>query len=213
MLLALGGLKGGTGKTTLAAGLAAAAELRGAQVLLIDTTRSGDLAYWTQSSDGLPFACVHLPEQDAADPAKLCGLALGYQLTIIDCDAERGAVQQAVSAASDLVVLPVGASAMDVWGIGEAHAAWGLERSRVVCNGHDPRTRLGARLHEDLSRSGLPLVRSTVVRRSIHAEAMAFGSAAPYDDPHCLAALELTALLDELRAQAHKVSDAGLRLH
>jgi chromosome partitioning protein len=213
MLLALGGLKGGTGKTTLAAGLAAAAELHGASVLLIDTTRSGDLAYWTQTSGGLPFSCVHLPDVEAADPAKLCGLALGYQLCIIDCDSERGAVQQAVSSSADLVLLPVGASAMDVWGIGEAHAAWGMDRSRIVCNGHDPRTRLGARLHDDLSQSGLPLLNSSVVRRSLHAEAMAFGSAAPFDDPTGPASLELCDLLDELRAQAYRVSETGLRVH
>ena len=213
MLLALGGLKGGTGKTTLAAGLAAAADLQGNRVLLVDTTRSGDLAYWTQTSPGLPFACVHLPEHDAADPANLVALALGYQLCIIDCDAQRGPVQQAVSAAADLILLPVGASAMDVWGIGEAHTAWGMSKSRVVCNGHDPRTRLGSRLHQDLTHSGLPLLGTSVVRRSLHAEAIAFGSAAPIDDPQSVACLELCRLLDEVQAQAFKVVEAGLRVH
>jgi chromosome partitioning protein len=213
MLLALGGLKGGTGKTTLAAGLAAAAHLQGARVLLLDTTRSGDLAYWTQSSPGLPFACVHLPQPDAADPAKLCGLSLGYDLTVIDCDPLPGAVQEAISSAADLVLLPVGASAMDVWSAAEAQTLWGPMTSRVVCNGHDPRTRLGARLHADLARSGLPLLTATVPRRAIHAEAMAYGSCAPLDTPESPASLELSALLQELRTAAFKAQSSALRVH
>src|SRR5690606_25353410 len=64
VIITLAGIKGGTGKTTVAAALAAEAERRGARTLLVDATRRHELSAWAREG-GFAGPVVNLhPDQE-----------------------------------------------------------------------------------------------------------------------------------------------------
>src|SRR5690606_15362146 len=81
MLLALAGLKGGTGRTTLAVALAAEARARGRRTLLVDLDPRADAHAWALSAGELAPTTLALPGAPAGQAERLRGLAFGHDLT------------------------------------------------------------------------------------------------------------------------------------
>jgi chromosome partitioning protein len=211
MLLALAGLKGGTGRTTLAVALAAEARARGRRTLLVDLDPRADAHAWALSAGELAPTTLALPGAPAGQAERLRGLAFGHDLTVIDTPADPK-VLQVVAEVAELVLIPCRPSPMDAWAAADAVELCLQIRSSsnfrmqlaVVPNALEARTRISAALPNDLRSLGLPVLQQTVARRVAHQEAMADGTTAGLDDPESLAAREIGELLDAIEVlQSH----------
>jgi chromosome partitioning protein len=219
MLLALAGLKGGTGRTTLAVALAAEARARGRRTLLVDLDPRGDAHAWSLGAGSLAPTTLRLAGADAGQVERLRALAFGHDLTVLDtpADAEQLAL---VAEIAELILIPCRPSPMDAWAAVDTVSTclcaprmggWRLQVA-VVPNEVDPRTTLGGALPNDLRTLGLPVLECSVARRIAHPEAMAHGSTASLDAPGSAAARDIHELLDAVEALQHRYGD-GLHLH
>jgi chromosome partitioning protein len=119
-VIAIGGLKGGTGKSTLAVNLACqlAAGLR---VHLIDVDRQESAQEWLAGSK-LPVVGVALPLDDrrgAADWIRRVS-AIDADLVMLDLPPQIGAATAAALILADLFLVPVAPSALDLRAAGKA---------------------------------------------------------------------------------------------
>lgn len=203
MLLVVAGLKGGTGKTTVATALAAATHARGARTLLVDAAPGGDAHYWAQTARGIaPPTCALAPSSPNWSEL-LVRLSAGHAWTIVDAPSVDVRTTRWALSVADFVITPCGASPLDAWALTDVFTLIGAARvanprlgAAVLLNGHDPRTRLGAGLRDDLLTAGAPVLRSTLPRRVAYPESMALGSSAVADDERV--ATEVENLIDEL---------------
>jgi chromosome partitioning protein len=112
--------KGGTGKTTLAASVAAAAADAGERVIVLDLDPQGSLVRWAERRQKAnarskvmvePLEAERLPRLRAI----LEGLAgVGFTLAIFDTAGTDGAAARLVTEAADLCLLPARPTCLDV---------------------------------------------------------------------------------------------------
>jgi chromosome partitioning protein len=108
MRIALISTKGGTGKTTTSAFLAAQLHRQG-RTLAVDCDPQGSLMAW---SSGLPFTVVAMPVKDLH--RRLNDLAADYEHVVIDTPpGDTGIIRSAVLAVP-LVVVPVSTTGLDI---------------------------------------------------------------------------------------------------
>ena len=112
--------KGGSGKTTIAVNLARAAQLDGFSSLLIDTDPQGSARDWRARS---PEDYEGPRVQPATDPrmlkAKVARHTQEYEFAVLDGSARLEHMTGAVIDASDVLLIPVQPSALDLWGTAE----------------------------------------------------------------------------------------------
>jgi chromosome partitioning protein len=215
MLLALAGLKGGTGRTTLAVALAAEARARGRRTLLVDLDPRGDAHAWSLGAGSAAPTTLRLPGADMAQVERLRALAFGHDLTVLDtsADAEQLAC---VAEIAELILIPCRPSPMDAWAAVDTVSTclcaprvdgWRLQVA-VLPNAVDPRTTIGAALPNDLRTLGLPVLECSVARRIAHQESMAHGSTASLDAPGSAAARDIHELLDAIEAMQYRYGES-----
>lgn len=116
-VVAVGTLKGGTGKTTLAVNVAAALAARHRAVILIDADAQGTAAHWC-GLGALPVRCEAMPLEYQAGAerwaARVTALRASAELLVIDCPPHVGIGSSAAFLVADLVLVPVGASGADL---------------------------------------------------------------------------------------------------
>lgn len=214
MLLALAGLKGGSGKTTLAVALAAEARARGRRTLLLDLDPRGDAHAWSLSATGLAPTTVRLPGTAAGQAERVHALAIGHDLTVIDTPNDPE-VLALVSSVADFVLVPCRPSPMDAWAAVDTVKACLLARGlddfhkqvAVVPNAVNPRTTIGAALPHDLRALDLPVLECGISHRVAHQESMAHGSTASLDAPAGAAARDIHELLDSIEGMHARYAD------
>lgn len=214
MLLALAGLKGGTGRTTLAVALAAEARARGRRTLLVDLDPRGDAHAWSLSANSQAPTTLRLPGAGPGQAERLRGLAFGHDLTVIDTPSDPE-VLAIVSEVAELMLVPCRPSPMDAWAAVDTVETCLRRRSplnfrmqiAVVPNAVERRSTIGAALPHDLRALGLPVLECTIARRVAHQEAMAHGSTASLDAPASAAARDINELLDAIEALRTRYGD------
>ena len=219
MLLALAGLKGGTGRTTLAVALAAEARARGRRTLLVDLDPRGDAHAWSQGAGPAGPTTISLPGAPAGQSERLRGLAFGHDLTVLDTPSDP-AVLAVVLEVAELVLIPCRPSPMDAWAVVDLMqlclGARGCTNPRlltaVLPNAVDPRTTIGAALPNDLRSLDLPVLECSISRRVAHPQSMAHHSTASLDDPRGPAAREIGELLEAVEAMRTRFG-AARHLH
>lgn len=218
MLLALAGLKGGTGRTTLAVALAVEAHARGRRTLLVDLDPRADAHAWSLSAGLAAPPTLSLPGYHG-QAERLRALSFGHDLTVVDTPSDPE-ILGAVLEVAELVLLPCRPSPLDAWAAADACEACLVARTQtnprlqfaVVPNAIDTRTTIGAALPRDLRAMGLPVLDARVGRRVAHAEAMADGSTASLDDPSSPAGQDIGELLDAVEALSARCG-AARHLH
>ncbi len=130
--------KGGSGKTTLAVNLAAAAHLSGRRTLIVDMDRQGSAFDWSHARavgsklDGLDV--VNVQGGAGADrglqlPA-FERLTNGYEVVVIDGPPRLGEITRFAAVVADVALMPVQPGAYDFWALAETLEA--LENADLV---------------------------------------------------------------------------------
>jgi chromosome partitioning protein len=211
MIIAFVNQKGGVGKTTLALHIASELAKSGERVTLVDADPQGSALDWSQlrhhcnyprrfSVIGLPRETLHLEVPD---------IARFNDHVVIDGPPRVTVLTRAAIVASDLVMIPVQPSALDVWASEEIvdlvkearmfkpniHAAF--VANRVVVG-----TIIGRALRAPLKRLDIATLDTEVCQRVVFAECSSSGRLAYELEKNSLAAREMALLADEIRGLA-----------
>ena len=112
--------KGGTGKTTLAVSLAAAAAEAGEKVLALDFDPQGSLAAWGQQREAATPHVEQFPAAKVAQlPTALAAVAKrGFTVAILDTAGADTPVTHAAMTAADLCLVPLRPTRLDGLAVG-----------------------------------------------------------------------------------------------
>ena len=113
--------KGGSGKTTLAINLAAAAHLDGDRALVVDMDRQASAFDWSAArQDGSPLEGLAVVKADKAIALpRFREITRGYDYVFLDGPPRLGDVTQSAAVAADLAVLPIQPGPFDFWAVAE----------------------------------------------------------------------------------------------
>jgi chromosome partitioning protein len=195
--------KGGTGKTTLAANIAAAfAPSRRVALLDIDPQKS--LGRWHSLRRARLEQAASLTFSDLAGwrlAGELERLKRDHDIVLIDSPPQLDTDARVAVRAADLVLVPIQPSLPDVWAAEGTLALAGEEKRRahLMFNRAPPTSRLRDAIAADLAVRRLPLLRSSLGNRAGFAHAFAAGLGVTEAAPRSTAAAELRMLLAELQ--------------
>ncbi len=193
--------KGGAGKTTLAAMLAAAlAPRRRVAVLDIDPQRS--LARWHALRAGHAGAAPVLLSDVSGWrlAAELDRLRQSHDVLIVDSPPQIDTDAKLAVRGADLVLVPLQPSPPDLWAAeGTLKLAAAEKRpARLVLNRAPASGKLRQQVEKEISRRGSLLLAATLGNRTGFATAFAQGLGVTETAPKSVAATELLALLAEI---------------
>ena len=117
MIYTIGGIKGGSGKTTIAVTLTVMLAQLGKKVLLVDADKQGtatDFSSWrTESLGNTGFTSVQLADMQVRN--EVLKLKTDYDDIIIDAGGRDTASQRAALAVSDFMIVPFAPKSFDIW--------------------------------------------------------------------------------------------------
>jgi len=195
--------KGGCGKTTIATNLARAIQLDGFETVILDTDTQGSTRDWRARSP----ADYDGPRVERATNAGSLARVVdehgeSVDTVVIDGSARLGEHTGSVVAVSDVLLIPVQPSALDLWGTVEFMDTVETASEEIplspafVASRKDPRTNLSDQIHEALTVYNLPVLEGTS-QRVAYAYAAQDGQTV-LDGYDSKAAAEVNTLLDDV---------------
>jgi chromosome partitioning protein len=210
--------KGGTGKSTLAINVACAFSLRGRSVGLLDTDpqksafywqylrfprliESGQLADIADSEKGFP---VVIDRSHGIDRQAFTDL--DFEIIVIDGFARLDDDYQRLTNASDLLLIPVRPTPLDIWGVSDFVAmvkarqrqAGGHPSAAFVISMQRTGTKLARGADKSLSPYDLPVLKSRTSHRIAYQRSITRGLSVVHFEPDSAAAAEIKAVAAEI---------------
>jgi chromosome partitioning protein len=190
--LMLLGMKGGTGKSTVAIHLAVAAMQAGHRVTLLDTDPQATTMTWARTRIAPAPHVLVAPAYEAGRslPANDC------DLLVIDTAPRAEADTTALAAQASLIVIPLRCTMPD---LAAADAAFRMAKAArrpavVVLNAINPRGLEVDEVREELTAQGHTLAPTPIAQRTAYARALSNGLAVTEFERRGLAAQEITQL-------------------
>jgi chromosome partitioning protein len=203
-IITLAQRKGGAGKTTLAAHLAAGWAVSGRRVAVLDVDPQRSLSQWVeirrQAQGGGDVGFTAIAVSGWKLGLELDRLRRDHDVILIDSPPHAEMDSRAAIRAADLVVVPVQPSPMDLWA---TQATLDVARAEnrpalLVLNRVAPRARLTQEIAARLSEGGVRLASTTLGNRTAFAASLAAGEGVEAFEPSGAAAGEMIRLRDEI---------------
>lgn len=200
MIIALLNQKGGVGKTTLSVNLADAFASKSCRVLLIDADPQGSALAWSAVREKAPrFPVVGMPK--ASLHKDLPSVAVDYDVVIIDGPPRSNDIARSAILASDLVLIPVQPSPVDVWAtddtvklVVEAQTYREAIRAAFVLNRKIANTAIGRDVVDVFAGQPFPVLDCPIGQPVAFAESFTKGLSVLETEPFSPAAGEIKAL-------------------
>jgi len=185
--------KGGAGKTSLAVGVAGALADR-LRVRLVDADPQGSAARWLRS-----WSAIDAVQADTETAMARAVRAPGADLVLVDGPPFDPAMNGAILALADLVVVPVRPSPLD-FDAAEALlvALVGVGKRAIVVLSGTSHTVVSRQSRDALAGYGVPVAESEIGFRVAHTEAALAGQPVTAYAPGSLAAAEIRDLAREI---------------
>lgn len=124
MIVVVGGIKGGTGKTTIATNLVVLRSAEGKKVLFVDADEQKSSTIWTNQRDGLniPTAWTTIQLGGKALRPQLERLKTDYDDVIIDVGGRETTSLRAALSVADICVIPFKPRSLDIWTLTDVKA-------------------------------------------------------------------------------------------
>jgi len=201
MVISLVNQKGGVGKTTVAINLASGLALRGFSVLLVDSDPQGSVLQWYSIQNEEFLEVERLAQR--FDSAGFRKRTSKHDYVVIDAPPAISDITIDVLDATDLVLIPVGPSALDLWSskrildlLAKSRKKGLRRKAKVLICRKIPGTRVGREAREAVDIYGLDIVPVEISQRIAYVEAMTAGLSVLQYAPSSAAADEITALCD-----------------
>lgn len=121
MIVVVGGIKGGSGKTTLCTNLAVIRALQGKKVLLVDADEQKSASDWAEHRESLeittPWTTIQL--NGASVRTQIQRMAKDYDDILIDTGGRDTTSQRSALTIADIFLAPFQPRSLDVWTIGK----------------------------------------------------------------------------------------------
>lgn len=170
--------KGGAGKTTIAANLAVSLAKKGKKVALLDTDPQGSLGRWFMTRRDAGDPSMDFSTASAWGVSYECDKLRGiYDYVLVDTPPKIDADLKPAIRESDLVIVPVSASQVDVWATEGVLDMAAREKANVlvVLN----RAKAGTRVAEDVDKAlkelGVSRAKTVLGHRVAFPETMGVG--------------------------------------
>jgi len=211
-LIAVGNLKGGTGKSTISVNIACALAEAGHRTMLVDADAQQTASDW-HNKGKLPADLTKLPVNRDLDAgywvAEILKLKARYDRVVMDLPPQAGSGLASALLIADLFLVPVTPSGIDLAATGQALKV--LQQTRLmrgpakpacmlVPSRVDRRTAFGREIQQSLAKFGLtigPIIR----QRSVHVQAFEKGRWIGDQAPKSSALSEFRVLRDQIDAE------------
>ena len=206
MIISLVNQKGGVGKTTAAINLAASLKRKNHSLIFIDADPQGSAIQWHAVEDNKAFEVKHHP--GTIYQHEINRLAQKYDYVVIDAPPALGHITRSILAVTDLAVIPLSPSPLDVWScwktlelIKEVQQQNTKLKSKLLISRKIPGTRLAREAREAMGVFNTDLFDAELCQRVAYIESMTHGVSVMQYAPSSKAANEIERLSEELVPQ------------
>lgn len=120
MIVVIGGIKGGTGKTTIATNLTVIRSSIGKKVLLVDADEQKSASSWSQQREveGIETKWTTIQLSGSSVRSQIPKLAKDYDDVIIDVGGRDTTTQRSALIIADVYIIPFQPRSLDIWTLG-----------------------------------------------------------------------------------------------
>lgn len=197
--------KGGAGKTTISTHLGRALQLRGHDVVLVDSDPQGSARDWAAVDEGQPLTTVGIDRPTIDRDVK----RLRGEFVVIDGAPQASDLAVSALKAADLVLIPVQPSPYDIWATADLvnlvkqriEITDGKLKAAFIVSRAITGTNISGEVREALAGYELPVLATTIYQRVSYPKTAARGTTvldAKGDLADAAAAAEITALAGEM---------------